>query len=47
MAMGERGLDWLAALQGYECAVVTESGDALRSGGLPVVPADPPGPTAG
>jgi thiamine biosynthesis lipoprotein len=41
MAMSERGLDWLAALDGYECAVVTEKGEAFRSDGLPVVPAEP------
>ena len=38
MAMSERGPDWLAALDGYECAVITESGEAFRSEGLPVVP---------
>jgi FAD:protein FMN transferase len=36
MAMGERGPDWLAALDGYESAVVTERGDAFRSERFPV-----------
>jgi thiamine biosynthesis lipoprotein len=39
VAMGERGLDWLATVGGYECAAVTEDGDAFRSDGLPAVPA--------
>ena len=37
-AMGRVGLTWLAALTGYESAVVTEAGSAYRSGGLPVAP---------
>ena len=37
LAMGERGLTWLASLDGYECAVVTAEGEALRSNGLPAV----------
>jgi thiamine biosynthesis lipoprotein len=36
VAMGERGIDWLAGLDGYECAVVTETGDAYVSDGFPV-----------
>ena len=36
LAMGLPGIDWLAALPGHECAVVTEDGRALRSEGLPV-----------
>ncbi|HET8660823.1 MAG TPA: FAD:protein FMN transferase [Micromonosporaceae bacterium] len=36
LAMGEAGLDWLAGLDGYESAVVTADGRALRSRGLPV-----------
>jgi thiamine biosynthesis lipoprotein len=36
LAMGLAGIDWLAALPGHECAVVTEDGRALRSEGLPV-----------
>ena len=43
MAMGKRGLPWLATLDGYECAVVTESGDAFRSDDLPIAPADADG----
>jgi len=30
------GVDWLAGLDGYESAVVTEDGRALRSARLPV-----------
>jgi FAD:protein FMN transferase len=37
MAMGRRGPAWLAALDGYECAIVTEDGEALRSDRLPTV----------
>jgi thiamine biosynthesis lipoprotein len=37
VAMGAKGLDWLAGLPGgYESAVVTEDGQAFRSEGLPV-----------
>ncbi|GAA3286542.1 FAD:protein FMN transferase [Dactylosporangium vinaceum] len=36
LAMGRAGIDWLAALPGHESAVVTESGEALRSDNLPV-----------
>ena len=36
LAMGRRGLDWLAKLDGYESAVVTAVGEAYRSPGLPV-----------
>ena len=36
VAMGLAGLDWLAALDGYEVAVVTAAGAAYRSDGLPV-----------
>src|SRR5262245_4251785 len=35
VAMGLPGLDWLAALDGYETAVVTAAGEAYRSEGLP------------
>ncbi|MET7399888.1 FAD:protein FMN transferase [Dactylosporangium sp. NPDC005572] len=38
LAMGMRGLDWLATLPGHECAVVTEEGQAMRSPNLPVAP---------
>ncbi|HEX6686196.1 MAG TPA: FAD:protein FMN transferase [Candidatus Limnocylindrales bacterium] len=38
VAMGAKGLDWLAALPGYECAVVTDDGLAFRSEGLQVAP---------
>jgi hypothetical protein len=34
--MGAKGIDWLASLDGYESAVVTEDGLAFRSEGLPV-----------
>jgi len=36
IAMGHKGIDWLAGLAGYESAVVTRDGEALRSHGLPV-----------
>jgi len=36
LAMGLPGVDWLARLDGYESAVVTEDGRALRSARLPV-----------
>lgn len=36
IAMSDRGPGWLAARAGYECAIVTEAGEAYRSGGLPV-----------
>jgi len=36
MAMGPAGPDWLASLDGYESAVITADGRALRSPGLPV-----------
>ena len=37
LAMGLPGLDWLAALRGYESAAVTEDGRAFRSAGFPAV----------
>ncbi|HEY1486949.1 MAG TPA: FAD:protein FMN transferase [Micromonosporaceae bacterium] len=37
MAMGERGPGWLAGLDGYACAVVTEAGEAFRSEDFPLV----------
>ena len=37
VAMGERGPEWLAGLDGYECAVVTSEGAAMRSPGLPLL----------
>jgi thiamine biosynthesis lipoprotein len=37
VAMGDRGPAWLAGLDGYESAVVTEAGDAMRSDGFPIV----------
>jgi FAD:protein FMN transferase len=37
VAMGVAGLNWLADLHGYECAVVLEDGTAYRSAGLPAV----------
>ncbi len=36
VAMGRRGLDWLARLSGYEVAVVTEDGEGFCSAGLPI-----------
>jgi thiamine biosynthesis lipoprotein len=36
VAMGLPGLSWLAALDGYEAAVVTAAGTAYRSDGLPL-----------
>jgi thiamine biosynthesis lipoprotein len=36
VAMGEAGLDWLARLDGYECAAITEDGRSFRSAGFPV-----------
>jgi thiamine biosynthesis lipoprotein len=36
LAMGRRGLGWLAKLDGYESAAVTADGEAYRSDGLPV-----------
>jgi FAD:protein FMN transferase len=41
VAMGKAGLTWLAGLAGYECAVVTEDGQAFRSQGLPRATSDP------
>jgi FAD:protein FMN transferase len=35
VAMGEAGLDWLARLDGYESAAVTDDGRCFRSGCLP------------
>jgi thiamine biosynthesis lipoprotein len=37
VAMGYRGLDWLAELMGYESAVVTDDGRAFVSDGLSVL----------
>jgi thiamine biosynthesis lipoprotein len=36
LAMGTAGPEWLATLPGYECAVVTEAGNCLRSEDLPL-----------
>lgn len=36
IAMGRKGIDWLAGLTGYESAVVTHNGEAYSSDGLPV-----------
>jgi thiamine biosynthesis lipoprotein len=36
LAMGLAGIDWLATVDGYQSAVVTEDGRCLRSAGLPV-----------
>ncbi len=37
LAMGLPGLEWLARLEGYQSAVVTEDGLAFRSAGLPAL----------
>jgi thiamine biosynthesis lipoprotein len=37
VAMGDAGLDWLARLDGYESAVVTEDRRCFRSRGLPAL----------
>jgi thiamine biosynthesis lipoprotein len=37
LAMGDAGLSWLADLDGYESAVVTEDGRCFRSAGLPAL----------
>lgn len=37
VAMGRAGLDWLARLDGHECAVVLADGTAFESAGLPSV----------
>jgi FAD:protein FMN transferase len=42
LAMGRPGLDWLATLDGYESAAVTEDGRAFRSDNLPVVESSAP-----
>jgi hypothetical protein len=34
--MGLQGLSWLATLDGYEAAAVTDAGAAYRSDGLPL-----------
>ena len=36
LAMGLKGLDWLATLEGHQSAVITEDGRAFCSDGLPV-----------
>lgn len=36
LAMGLPGLEWLAGLDGYESAVLTEDGRGFQSGGLPI-----------
>jgi len=41
LAMGERGIDWLGTLPGYESAVITKTGEAYRSDGFPLIDADP------
>jgi hypothetical protein len=37
--MGEAGLDWLAGLKGYECAIIKVDGTIYTSAGLPLVAA--------
>jgi thiamine biosynthesis lipoprotein len=37
LAMGRRGIDWLATLDGYESTAITEDAEAFRSGGFPAV----------
>jgi thiamine biosynthesis lipoprotein len=39
VAMGRKALEWLAALEGYESAVITSDGDAFTSPGLPLLSA--------
>ncbi|WP_432835526.1 FAD:protein FMN transferase [Dactylosporangium sp. CA-092794] len=41
LAMGLKGIDWLASVPGHECAIVTEDGRAMRSDNLPVAPPMP------
>jgi thiamine biosynthesis lipoprotein len=41
VAMGMSGLSWLAGLDGYEVAAVTEDGAGFRSPGLPTVDLSP------
>jgi FAD:protein FMN transferase len=38
VAMGRKALAWLAGLDGYESAVITDTGEAFVSPGLPVAP---------
>lgn len=44
VAMGEAGIDWLAALSGHACAVVADDGRCLASADLPVADDHPPAP---
>lgn len=39
VAMGRRGLDWLAGLPDHSCAAITSDGAAYTSAGWPAVPA--------
>jgi thiamine biosynthesis lipoprotein len=38
LAMGRRGITWLATLAGYESAVITRDAEAFRSPGFPSLP---------
>jgi len=38
LAMGRRGITWLATLSGYESAVITKEAEAFRSPGFPSLP---------
>jgi thiamine biosynthesis lipoprotein len=37
VAMGRKALEWLAGLDGYESAVITDAGEAFASPGLPAI----------
>jgi hypothetical protein len=37
--MGQAGLDWLAGLKGYECAIIKVDGTTYTSTGLSLVAA--------
>lgn len=46
VAMGLPGIQWLAGLQHYESAVVTEAGEGYTSKGIPMVPLSTQAPAA-
>ena len=37
LAMGRRGIEWLATLDGYESTAITEDAEAFRSNGFPAI----------
>jgi thiamine biosynthesis lipoprotein len=47
LAMGTAGLRWLAELDGYEWAVVTDAGETYRSTGLPLADSADVAPDSG